>query len=90
MRADIYDARGRLCEEPDTEWYRINTRGNSMTKAEAEALVQRIAQRFGSTHQGVSMYVEPGLYKVVVTHRASNRQFDVTDPLWGPFGVPAA
>ncbi len=55
-----------------------------MTKPEAEVLVQRIAQRFGRTHKGVSMWVEPGLYKVVVTHRASNTQFDTSDPYWMP------
>ncbi len=61
-----------------------------MSKSEAEALVQRIAQRWGRTHKGVSMWVDPGLYKVVVTDRASNRQFDTMDPQWTPARVPVS
>jgi hypothetical protein len=61
-----------------------------MTKPESEALVQRIALKYGRTHKGVSMWVEPGLYKVVVTHRASNTQFDVTNPQWTPSRVGVA
>ncbi len=61
-----------------------------MTKAEAEALVQRIAQRWGRTHRAVSMWIEPGSYRVVVTHRASNTQFDVLDPQWTPARVPVS
>ncbi len=55
-----------------------------MSKSEAEALVQNIAQRFGRTHKGVSMWQAPGDYRVVITHRASNTQFDTSDPYWMP------
>ena len=55
-----------------------------MSKDDAEALVAEIARRWGREYKGVSMWVEPSRYRVIVTHRASNTQFDTFDPQWSP------
>lgn len=55
-----------------------------MLRSDAVKLVETIGRRWWREYKAVVMWHSPGVYKVIVTHKATNRQFDVFDPAWEP------